>query len=140
MKNTKQIKNKAILALQKIFSKKNKQVKSEINKKEISNNKKKKIKRNSYGFPFYAGWGLTLDKLNKHNWAKRRTRRLSLEELIFISLVKYPLYSSLKFDCFLEIENVIEEVINSNSTKRNLEQMIFKYWGILKDRFSTLKN
>ena len=94
----------------------------------------------TYGFPFYAGWGLTLDKLNKHNWAKRRTRRLSLEELIFISLVKYPLYSSLKFDCFLEIENVIEEVINSNSTKRNLEQMIFKYWGILKDRILTLKN
>ena len=53
MKNTKQIKNKAVLALRKIFSKKNKQVKSEINKEEISNNKKKQIKRNSHGFPFY---------------------------------------------------------------------------------------
>ncbi len=94
----------------------------------------------TYGFPFYAGWGLTLDKLNDHNWAKRRTRRLSLEELIFISLVKYPLYNSLKFDCLLEIENVIEDLIKSKSTKKNLEQMIFKYWGILKDRFSTLKN
>jgi hypothetical protein len=53
MKNKKQIKNKTILALQKIFSKKNKQVKNKINKEEINNNKKKQIKRNSHGFPFY---------------------------------------------------------------------------------------
>ena len=28
----------------------------------------------TYGFPFYAGWGLTDDKLNNHSWAKKRTR------------------------------------------------------------------
>ena len=26
----------------------------------------------TYGLPFYAGWGLTDDKLNNHKWAKRR--------------------------------------------------------------------
>ena len=29
----------------------------------------------TYGFPFYAGWGLTEDNLN-NIWAKRRTRKL----------------------------------------------------------------
>ena len=92
----------------------------------------------TYGMPFYAGWGLTEDKLNNHAWVKRRTKRLSLEELIFISLIKYPLYISLKFNCYVEIENVINELISKNNNKQNLEQMLFKYWGILKDKILTL--
>ena len=91
----------------------------------------------TYGFPFYAGWGLTEDKLNHHGWAKRRTRRMSIEELTFISLIKYPFYSSMKFNCLTEIENIFEEIIEI-SGKRNLEQIVFKYWGILKDYFLTL--
>ena len=87
----------------------------------------------TYGFPFYAGWGLTQDKLNDHKWAKRRTRKLTLEELTFIALIKYPFYSSIKFNCLTEIENIIDEIIYSNM-KKNLEQIIFKYWGFLKDR------
>ena len=91
----------------------------------------------TYGFPFYAGWGLTEDKLNNHDWAKRRTRRISIEELTFISLIKYPFYSSMKFNCLTEIENIFEEILEI-SGKRNLEQIVFKYWGVLKDYFSTL--
>jgi len=41
-----------------------------------------------YGQPFYAGWGLTTDMAP----VERRRRRLSLEELIAGSLVKYPRY------------------------------------------------
>ena len=93
----------------------------------------------TYGLPFYAGWGLTEDRLYNHIWAKRRTRRLSLEELIFISLIKYPLYCSLEFNCLVEIEHVIQELISSNNGKKNLEQIIFKYWGILKERISILR-
>ena len=88
----------------------------------------------TYGLPFYAGWGLTEDKLRNHDWAKRRTRILNLEELIFISLIEYPFYNSLRFKCPLEIEHVIEELISSKNNKQTLEQTIFKYWGILKDR------
>ena len=94
----------------------------------------------TYGFPFYAGWGLTQDKLNNHNWAKRRTRKLSIEELIFISLIKYPLYCSFKQNCLVEIEHVIQELITANNRKKNLEQIIFKYWGIFKDRLLKLRN
>lgn len=43
-----------------------------------------------YGQPFYSGWGLTLDKAPM----VRRTRQLKLNELIFASLIWYPLYIS----------------------------------------------
>ena len=94
------------------------------------------ISVSTYGFPFYAGWGLTDDKLYNHIWAKRRTRKMTIEELTFISLVKYPLYSSLRFNCLSEVENIIEEIIQSNA-KKNLEQIVFKNWGILKERWLT---
>ena len=90
----------------------------------------------TYGLPFYAGWGLTDDNLDQHIWAKRRTRKLTIEELSYISLIKYPFYSSVKFDCLTEIEHIIDE-ITSLKMKKNLEQIIFKYWGVLKDRFLT---
>lgn len=41
-----------------------------------------------HGRPFYAGWGLTEDRLA----VPRRQRRLSLDELVAGSLLHYPLY------------------------------------------------
>lgn len=41
-----------------------------------------------YGLPFYAGWGLTEDKLN----CPRRTRRHSIESLAYFVLIDYPTY------------------------------------------------
>ncbi|EIF1235230.1 capsular polysaccharide biosynthesis protein, partial [Campylobacter jejuni] len=42
----------------------------------------------AYGMPFYAGWGLTKDKYR----CERRTRKLSLEELVAGALIAYPRY------------------------------------------------
>jgi capsular polysaccharide export protein len=42
----------------------------------------------TYGVPFYAGWGLTIDHLQ----SPRRTRRLSLDELIAGALISVPIY------------------------------------------------
>lgn len=42
----------------------------------------------TYGQPFYAGWGLTTDA----NPPLRRTRRLTLDELVAGTLILYPLY------------------------------------------------
>ena len=42
----------------------------------------------TYGLPFYAAWGLTTDRLE----CPRRTRRLTLEELVCGALMKYPRY------------------------------------------------
>ncbi len=42
----------------------------------------------TYGRPFYAGWGLTLDKLH----FEKRTRKLNLKQLIAGVLIQYPIY------------------------------------------------
>jgi capsular polysaccharide export protein len=41
-----------------------------------------------YGQPFYAGWGLTRDCYP----IKRRTKKLTLDELVYESLIRYPRY------------------------------------------------
>ena len=41
-----------------------------------------------YGQPFYAGWGLTNDIIPN----TRRTRKLTLDELVYGVLIEYPLY------------------------------------------------
>lgn len=43
-----------------------------------------------HGQPFYAGWGLTDDRIP----IARRTRRLSIDELVAGTLIRYPLYIS----------------------------------------------
>jgi capsular polysaccharide export protein len=42
----------------------------------------------AYGLPFYAGWGLTQDRLR----CARRTRFRSLDELVAATLMLYPVY------------------------------------------------
>jgi len=41
-----------------------------------------------YGRPFYAGWGLTDDRMT----FERRGRQISLDELIHAALIDYPIY------------------------------------------------
>lgn len=41
-----------------------------------------------YGLPFYAGWGLTQDKIT----SPRRQRKLDLATLVYATLIAYPLY------------------------------------------------
>jgi len=46
------------------------------------------VKVVTYGLPFYAGWGLTNDNLA----CSRRTRVLSIDELVAATLIIYPIY------------------------------------------------
>jgi len=46
----------------------------------------------TYGQPFYAGWGLTCDVFEYGEAFARRTRLLSLDELVAGTLVYYPVY------------------------------------------------
>jgi len=46
----------------------------------------------TYGQPFYAGWGLTIDREKNGLALKRRQRRLTLDELVAGTLLRYPLY------------------------------------------------
>jgi len=60
----------------------------------------------TYGMPFYASWGLTTDLKE----CKRRTRRVSLDELVCATLILYPRYISPKTLQFCEVEQTIEEL------------------------------
>ena len=60
-----------------------------------------------YGLPFYAGWGLTRDI----HPIERRTRRLSVDELVAGALVLYPTYVSRVTNVFTTPELAIEELL-----------------------------
>jgi capsular polysaccharide export protein len=47
----------------------------------------------TYGMPFYAGWGLTDDRDMAAATTAHRRRTLDIDELVFASLVLYPLYA-----------------------------------------------
>ncbi len=60
----------------------------------------------TYGMPFYAGWGLTID----YRECERRTRVLSLDELVCATLILYPRYISPKSGEFCEVEQTLAEL------------------------------
>ncbi len=68
------------------------------------------IKVFTYGSPFYAGWGLTQDSVE----IKRRTKKLNIEQLIYGTLIQYPLYFDHKSGLPCQAEDVIEIIANSN--------------------------
>lgn len=60
-----------------------------------------------YGQPFYGGWGLTEDR---HPQA-RRTRRLTLDELVAGVLILYPVYVSRVTRRFTTPERALDELL-----------------------------
>ncbi len=57
-----------------------------------------------YGRPFYAGWGLTMDR----HPPPRRTRRRDLDELVAATLIRYPRYVHPKTGRYTTPEAVVE--------------------------------
>ncbi len=67
-----------------------------------------------YGQPFYSGWGLTHDiVLNT-----RRTRRLTLDQLVAVALIIYPLYLSRDTKDLITPEQALEEMLAWQSAVR----------------------
>jgi capsular polysaccharide export protein len=60
-----------------------------------------------YGQPFYAGWGLTEDRLP----VARRNRQLTLDELVAGALFAYPTYVSRTTGRFTTPERALEELL-----------------------------
>ena len=58
----------------------------------------------TYGMPFYSGWGLTTDMQR----CERRTRRLTLDQLVAATLLLYPRYIDPETKQPCEIERVLE--------------------------------
>jgi capsular polysaccharide export protein len=70
----------------------------------------------TYGQPFYAGWGLTRDDAP----LARRTRRLTLDELVAGSLLRYPRYVSWTGRCFCSAEDKVLELSRSQTGRSRL--------------------
>lgn len=71
-----------------------------------------------HGQPFYAGWGLTEDRLH----CARRTRRVTLDELVYGALISYPRYFNYERNCFIEPEQAVDQLAawsqNGPTTRR----------------------
>ena len=68
-----------------------------------------------YGVPFYAGWGLTIDvEANT-----RRTKKLTLSELVYGVLIEYATYNLPQTDSFklarVNVEDVVGQLVYERS-------------------------
>ena len=76
----------------------------------------------TYGIPFYAGWGLTLDRIP----TSRRKRRLSLDELVAGALIAYPVYCSIETGRPCEPEATLHELQNWDSLNQRFGYTSFE--------------
>jgi capsular polysaccharide export protein len=67
----------------------------------------------TYGQPFYSGWGLTVDKLT----CERRTRKLSVTELVAGALILYPSYRDKSLDNFASPEYALARMLELQTTE-----------------------
>jgi len=65
----------------------------------------------TYGRPFYAGWGLTTDKLSP----LRRDRKLTLEQLVAGVMLHYPTYWDWTLKGFTTCEGALHRIIHRKS-------------------------
>ena len=66
----------------------------------------------TYGLPFYAGWGLTVDWLD----CERRTATRTLEELVYAVLIEYPTYLNPKTGEYTTALNAAKLLADPNFT------------------------
>lgn len=62
----------------------------------------------TYGRPFYAGWGLTVDRCD----LPRRNRSRSLDELIYISYIRYPAYLDITSGEHVKVEQTVDALLS----------------------------
>ncbi len=60
-----------------------------------------------FGMPFYAGWGVTHDRMH----CPRRTKKRTIEEIFFAAYIAYSTYVSYKKNSVCEIEQAIDELL-----------------------------
>ena len=85
-----------------------------------------------YGQPFYSGWGLTSDMIP----VARRTRQLTLDELVTGALIVYPTYISRTTGRFTTPERALDELLawRDRQTRRTslwtrLKRVVLRLWA-----------
>jgi capsular polysaccharide export protein len=81
----------------------------------------------TYGMPFYAGWGLTTDRLTN----ERRKLKLTLEELVCGALIKYPRYLNPDTGEFTTAFKVVR-LLSSNNAALDRRAWYLKAMSLLK--------
>jgi capsular polysaccharide export protein len=76
----------------------------------------------TYGLPFYAGWGLTIDR---HCFARPR-RRCSIYELIYCALVLYPRYYDWNIKMFVCVEDALKALVRTKNL--DCERIKASWW------------
>lgn len=66
-----------------------------------------------YGQPFFAGWGLTLDRYP----VSRRQSTKTIEELVYSALIEYPNYYSFENGRLMSVEEAIESLSKTHISK-----------------------
>ncbi|MBD3807058.1 MAG: capsular polysaccharide biosynthesis protein, partial [Sulfuricurvum sp.] len=84
----------------------------------------RRIKVVTYGLPFYAGWGLTEDKLR----CERRKRILSIDELVAATYLLYPRYIHPESLQRCEIEEVLEFIEQNRQSFKNSMGLHVRNW------------
>jgi len=74
------------------------------------------VKVATYGMPFYAGWGLTEDRLA----CPRRQRRLDLDQLVAGALILYPLYIDPQSGDHVNVETAVQLLADARGGPRRL--------------------
>ncbi len=64
----------------------------------------------THGQPFYAGWGLTEDRARGGAALARRQRRLTLDELVAGTLLRYPCYWDWELNGYTSCEAVLQRI------------------------------
>jgi capsular polysaccharide export protein len=82
----------------------------------------------TYGFPFYAGWGLTEDDGMERSAAERRTRRLSLDELVAGVLLRYALYWDWELGGFTSCEVTIDKLEQQRRILQSEQSVLSTRW------------
>ncbi len=79
----------------------------------------------TYGRPFYAGWGLTEDRMP----LPRRSRRLTVDELVAGVLIRYPRYLNRRTGTFTSPEAVVAELAGQCARQRSASSL-FLPWPV----------
>ena len=78
----------------------------------------------AHGLPFYSGWGLTQDMLP----LQRRSRRLSLDELVAGTLLLYPRYFSQRLGRRVPAEMALDE-LEAQRAASGVGKSLHLAWG-----------
>ncbi|MFO7716736.1 capsular polysaccharide biosynthesis protein [Desulfosarcina sp.] len=89
----------------------------------------------TYGLPFYAGWGLTIDR----HPVDRRRRRRTVDELLYCALVLYPRYYDWGARMFVSVEDAIEGLLRQKTSQGEAINMAF-WRRLIRKAFNLLDN